>query len=132
MEVNCFELSLGRPITTWLNTSTSAMRSFIQKLLRINKGYSDKDLWDLDSTLSYYILPRLIGFKKVNVNSYPAKFKSIEAWHKVLDKMIWSFQYITDGRFLDKEESLEKMAKDSKKCQEGLDLFGKYFQDLWD
>lgn len=106
------------------------MRNLLQRLFRV-KGYSDKDLWDLDYSLSHCILPRLIDFKKVNVTSHPIEFKNIKSWHKVIDKMIWSFQYIANDRS-SPGESIEKINKDSKRCQKGLELFGKYFQDLWD
>ena len=39
---------------------------------------------------------------------------------EILEKMIWSFQYLIKN-----DESNEQ-------CQEGLDLFAKYFRNLWD
>ena len=58
--------------------------------------------------------------KKYNVNSYPHGFNNIEEWHEVVDKMIYSF------------EQIEKDSSDRVKIEEGLQLFAKYFEDLWD
>lgn len=59
---------------------------------------------------------------------HPTDFDSQESWHKVIDKMIYSFQYVLEqnrgvyGNLKAKED----------KYQEGMQLFAKYFMDLWD
>lgn len=106
----------------------SILRKIKFKFQEIIYGFSDCDLWNLDFTLAKYILPRLIKFKKINRMSYPSCFKSSEEWHNILDKMIFSFNYIAN----DRNSDLKNILKDSKKVQKGLELFGKYFQGLWD
>jgi type III secretory pathway component EscR len=96
--------------------------------VRLRKKYgllkvTSKEVWDLDVTLVKYILTRLMKFKDVNSMSYPIDFSNIEEWHKIVDKMIWSFK-----RHL--EDNLEK--EETEQYKEGLHLFAEYFGDLWD
>ncbi len=80
-------------------------------------------------------------------------------WEEIMDKMIWSFEQLNtdweaqfhtgkmDTLFVKREDglfSMEKGAKDTHKfdfeghakhdarIQEGLELFGKYYRNLWD
>lgn len=87
------------------------------------QGFSDEETWNLDYRLAKHILPRLRRFKKVS-RAHPSIMTS-EEWDVVLDKMIFSFELIARGNF----SSLE--IGDDPRIQEGLDLFGKYFQALW-
>ncbi len=80
---------------------------------------------------------------------------ALKKWHETLDKMIWSFEQITsdyeqqfysvEGEIADpifKDGQLNWKTKPTidfdalkhhdKKIQEGLDLFGKYYRNLWD
>ena len=101
----------------------------MNKRLRKKKGLSkitNKELWNLDINLAKYILPRLKRFKE-SVHSYPPNI-TFDEYIRIIDKMIWSFEFIIeDGtRYIPYEED------NFIKCQEGLDLFAKYFRDLWD
>lgn len=112
--------------------------------------YTKKELSNLDRTIAKFVLPRLKEFRKVE-NGY----EKFEDWEKILDKMIQSFELvlddsapdfdvkasytIKDGKKVIKDESSTDEAKayidyfkeKDKKIQEGLDLFAKYFQELW-
>jgi len=100
-------------------------------LFFIKNGYSIRELWSLDYTLAEYILPRLIQFKENNNMSYPCAFKDSEEWHKVIDEMIWSFDFIVNDRDLECKGGKD-IIKSYKKVQKGLNLFGKHFMHLWD
>lgn len=71
------------------------------------------------------IMMALKSFKKVNINSYPGNLSGIEEWHGIIDKMICSFEIIAN------DDIVAQMNR-KKEIQEGLDLFAKYFMDLWD
>jgi hypothetical protein len=43
--------------------------------------------------------------------------------------MIWAFDYVIRNKEYD---DIKEIQKDNKRCQEGLELFGKYFWNLWD
>ena len=154
------------------------------KKQRIERGFDDTELWNLFYTLSKYMLPRLIEFRKV-MNGFPPKnnicggeklpenediygFECFEDWQEAVDKMIYSFDHIVnedkykderdakfhidwDGIFKEKKlpngnyglEHTEKYDKkvmdayykdateENSKIDEGLRLFGIYFQNLW-
>lgn len=100
-------------------------KRYEQQLKQIkSRGFCDAELWSLDSTIAEFILPRLIEFRKELVG-YPGNLTS-ESWAEILDKMIWSFENLEDLDWPDgKDEEY------NRKFQEGLELFGKYFRDLW-
>ena len=146
--------------------------NYIKKLAfykqqRIERGFDDTELWNLDKTIAKYVLPRLIEFKKV-VNGYPPECENITDWICIIDKMIYSFDHIVnsekydddlnkelgidwDGYFDKKKlpdgnyelihgknyneelmDTYHRVKKEeSVRIQDGLDLFGKYFLNLW-
>lgn len=114
---------------------------------RIRNGWDSSDTWSLDYTVAKFIIPRLKYFKKVNngiPNKIYKKYKdsnkkcsentevAYKEWNKIIDKMILAFQRIIDEdedfhdwkdkKYWNKQEKIKK---------EGLDLFRKYFNDLW-
>lgn len=134
---------------------------------RIERGFDDTELWNLDKTIAKYILPRLVEFRKV-VNGYPPEFDKFEDWLDIIDQMIYAFDYIVnydkyddeldeslgidwvgyykerkrpDGNYdivhgknydqelLDKRREI--LEHENVKVQNGLDLFAKYFLQLW-
>ena len=44
-------------------------------------------------TIAKFVIPRLKTLKSMG-HSYSPDFKSVEEWHKAIDKMIWSFEYV--------------------------------------
>ena len=108
------------------------------------------DTWSLDHTLAYIIHPALVQIKEQslghpcgiapspeNAPDYqPAKMNHScdnctceKEWNGILDKMIWSFKQVMDDDIL--SFSPEEYREYNKKVQEGLELFGKYYQNLW-
>lgn len=109
------------------------------------------DTWNMESTLAFIVLPMLKQLKAAkhgspwlpefdqtsNSAQYSFDFykegddlaweKGHEHWNQILDKMIWSFEQINT----DWEES-EGYFKFQERMQEGFELFGKYYRNLWD
>lgn len=83
-----------------------------------------KETWSLDITLAQYIIPRLKLYKKLN-DVIPGRLESHDEWDKILDKMIYAFECMSD-EFCNYEE----YDKRQKKVKEGLQLFADYFQAL--
>lgn len=91
------------------------IRDFFLRVFR-KSHTSYVDIWNLYSHLSKIILPKLLEFKKAKRVSYPSIFSSFEnlkdsgitkeeyekhfiggekkIWEEILDKMIFSFEYI--------------------------------------
>jgi hypothetical protein len=106
--------------------------------MRIKK----QDLWDLDYTISKFILRHLKAFRKMKRCGCPAlHFSTMEDWNNVLDKMIFAFENdlkddldLGRSRFIMQKGKLDKKGWNAyrKKVEEGLDLFWKYRKFLWD
>lgn len=94
-------------------------KKFIKQ--RIKNGFDDSETWSLYSTIAQFIYPRLKRYKEVN-NGTPMGLTENE-WNDILDKMIFSFKYAND-------DSIEERENYSK-FEEGINLFAKYFLQLW-
>ena len=90
--------------------------------IRMKKKHMYKDTWNLDYYIAKFILPRLKLFKKVTMG-FPCDLKSINEWYDILDKMIAAFMILSTDEINTQDEQ--------KIVNEGLDLFRKYYQDLW-
>ena len=117
-------------------------------------GIDDKELWNLDITLTEFILPRLKAFKEMDRKGYPVldgidpqdEKKSTETWEKILDDMIKGFEahlrlakdspYDED----DKDDDVDYVSEKEEQKEEqhravikkGFELFGRYYMSLWD
>lgn len=127
-----------------------------KKWLKKHRLYvNPKETWSLDVNLAKYIIPRLKKFKKLN-NGYPGReeMDTPKKWDEALDKMIQAFEYVidldeywiddlrydyTDIEFCDDKELYEKVMKNKiaedirrlSVINEGLQLFAKYYMNLW-
>lgn len=127
-----------------------------KKWLKKHRLYvNPKETWSLDVNLAKYIIPRLKKFKELN-NGYPGigEMDTPEKWDETLDKMIQAFEYVidldeywlddprydyTDIMFSDNKELYEgvienKRTEDIRRLaaiNEGLQLFAKYYMNLW-
>lgn len=126
--------------------------------MRLTKGHlklSGKEVWNLKAHLASCIYDSLLQFKNLDRMSCPGDI-SPEQWEEYLDRMLFSFKEISmnyendpleiysKGKTLSEIFSEEfssntertSVVKDSKKyfdkIKEGLNLFSKYFNDLWD
>ncbi len=98
---------------------------------KLTRGWNDSDTWNLDHTIAEFVLPRIKRFKEITI-SYPGHLDK-DSWNKILDQMIFSFEAILNEWNLNEPKmTVEERKEYDKKVQEGLDLFGKYFRDLWD
>lgn len=124
------------------------MNKRIRKKKGIYTTFKDSEWYNLDYTVAKFILPRLRKFEEKTL-SCPVLFddngemipleKANVIWHKALKKMIWSFEQIVNDSSPDpnwcKEYGLNFISETQKwndQVQEGINLFAKYFRDLWD
>ena len=109
---------------------------------RATRGYSDQDLWSLDSYLAGWLPDALRQFKGAKQGT-PAEFfsnkdhpwdplpegdhdRAVAEWHAVLDKMIQAFEAHNRIFDLDYDED-----RDERIFEEGAALFIKHFGSLW-
>lgn len=102
---------------------------------RMTRGAGCCDIFSLDYYLARKILKPLKVFRNSNIGSHPCDVGSLDEWIKILDEMIWSFEYLlkdepavydADGRY-----NHEKTMALAERQQKGFELFGKYFRNLW-
>ena len=80
-----------------------------------------EEVWNTVNIIARLIVPRLKAFKALdNKHGHPGDIASMEAWHKVIDKMIFNMH----AGALSQEER--------KDFEEGFELFYKYYLYLWD
>lgn len=116
----------------------------IQKMLNMKKmyGFDPTETWTLFHTISMFVLPRLIYFKKHhrglfwNHKAAPDKYGvhpalSEKKTNQICDKMINAFKIIikNENAILFDKKTVESSYKN---VQEGLKLFAEYFLELWD
>lgn len=95
-------------------------------------GFSYDETWSLDSVVSEFVLPRLKLFKQVN-NGFPGGLTE-SGWNEIIDKMIFAFEWnMADTNMTEMyiKASEEEKKANWEKYSEGMDLFAKYFRDLW-
>ena len=117
---------------------------------KVEVDITSDDVWDLMTTLAYIIIPSLKEYMS-QLSGYPGSLKSEEEWLAIIRKMIWSFEEVLnethkpDPKFANKdapfqewymeEEDKQSYAKQiedyNKEVQSGLDLFAKYYRNLW-
>jgi hypothetical protein len=86
-------------------------------------------------TLAVITHPMLKQFKETT-HGYPNELTE-EQWNSILDKMIWSFDQIANDweeKFYVTNDQVDYQGYTTFKnqIQEGLDLFAKHYNDLWD
>lgn len=143
---------------------------------KLSIDITEDDVWDMDNQLSMIILPMLLLLKE-SISGMPPNFMYVggeeyvdqtsfdfysetsdwawqensKNWHKVLDKMIWSFQQLAytdyyalyhrqeedDVATVKRRITIEKWYdlagcnEHERRIQEGLDLFARYYRYLW-
>lgn len=118
------------------------------KYQRMNRGFADCDVWSLHSYLSEW-LPLALRQLKSNSSgcpqdTYDGKRKNNECWKwkVILEKMVIGFE--SDNKIMNydyvvwtKDNKVKKIDKKKfkvleKQMKDGLNLFVKYYQNLWD
>lgn len=97
------------------------------KNFKKENGFYPDECWSLYSSICMFIIPRLKYFRE-HTGGYPVTVSSIEEWQNILDKMIWSFEESLKDD-VDVDENIRELY--NKDVEEGLNLFSKYFLDLW-
>lgn len=89
----------------------------------ITKGYSYKEVW----SLFYHISKKYVGaLKKIKeAGSYPCSVTE-EEWQLIMEKIIYAFEILAKDEPCSKET-----INNADKIQEGCELFGEWFRDLW-
>ena len=82
------------------------------------------EVWGTYHYIARDMVPRLKAFKALDKHGHPPGFKDIAAWNKAIQKMIDAFELVEPNKVV--------YSDDYPIINEGLDLFQKYFLNLWD
>ena len=86
---------------------------------RIERGFDNSELWNLNTTIAWFVFPRLKAFREESCG-YPGNLSN-EEWDAILQKMERSFEIVVD------DNMDEAVAEEYK---EGMELFTKWFAAL--
>ena len=115
------------------------------------RGWTDGEVWSLDLAIAENVLPRLKRLKELK-DDIPAPLynnntlyidniidqeereqeralvakETWEEWQQILDKMIYSFNFVIDNYAV-----YDIKSEEYKKYQEGMNFFVQYFLYLW-
>lgn len=106
-----------------ISESLDPERRELYRKQREERGFDDTETWGLDYTVAMFVSPRLKRFKELN-NGHPDEF-TFESWQECIQKMIDAFDEIL------RQENEPDYFFNYETVDEGLELFGKYFRNLW-
>jgi len=101
-----------------------SLKSFIQ---RGKRGYADQDLWSLDTYLADWLPIAIRDLSRIS-HGYPTNLTE-KKWNDILEKMARGFEAHNKQFDLEEDMEFKKLKKIEK---EGIKLFAKYFDSLWD
>jgi len=97
------------------------------------------DTWNADHTAALILVPLLTEFRK-NLHSYPTNIDEsdlpefmlyhdkLDQWRYILDRMIEAFRMRSDLE----ADDIDEREKQKETSKDGLYLFAKYYDHLWD
>lgn len=92
--------------------------------------FKDNEIRALGSVICKFILPRLICFRKIKKGN-PFGLTDKE-WDDILGEMIFAFElYILEEYEIGNNRPEEENKKNWERQKKGIELFAKYFGDLW-
>ena len=83
-----------------------------------------EEIWNTEITIAAFIAPRLKAFKSLKKHGFPPEMGSERQWNSTIQKMIDAFEIL--GRPYTPSDEEDPIV------EEGLDLFRKYYRNLWD
>ena len=86
--------------------------------------YPVEEVWNTYHTLSQIIVPRLQAFKALEKHGYCPDFKGMREWINAIQKMIDAFELLKYAASYTEDEE--------RRIEQGLDLFRKFYRNLWD
>lgn len=97
------------------------------KRQRLERGFDDTELWNLDATIIRFVLPRLKAFAADSTIGYPCRLEQDYPNCKDYNDLWWNV--IIPEMIIGLEEYLDDSSFDDE--TEGMKLFFKYFTALW-
>lgn len=101
----------------------------------LKHGFDPTETFNLDITLSLFLLKRLKYFAK-NIHGIPSGLKTKKEWVSIIKEIIWALEFHLNedemiSKFVEKGDK-DKLTKSFKRMNQGFEYLGKYFCSLWD
>lgn len=106
------------------------------------EGITEQSLWNLDKTLTDYILPRLQAFREMDRSGYHFVHKEHEEGLRPVDEKLndqlaayWEnalFDMEAAFRTMKDTVDYERTPQQHEIIKRGLHLFAEYYEKLWD
>ena len=111
--------------------STNKQRTKKYKQQRLERGFDDSELWNLDSTIAQFITPRLKAFKEYT-QSYPGGVSGFIEWKMILDQMVEGFELWQNHWEWENDNDQNIINEKRHKVDIALELFKEQSFELWD
>ncbi len=118
----------------WFKHPFWGLRNFIQ---RGKRGWSDRDVWSLDTYLAQVIAESVTKLKETN-HGHPGDLE-YEEWLAILDNIVFAFTVLQDVPWLPDvweprfaEYPFDMPKETYERIKKGQALFIEWFQALWD
>jgi len=119
------KINWSKKMKHWLVRRCGAIRNLYNETIdRFTIGFPKKEAWSPRGYIAQYALPR-IRFMRSNLCGFPPEL-TYKKWGKILDKIIFALDAVA------RDDDDNTIAENPKKVDEGLNLLGEYFLDLWD
>ena len=89
------------------------------------RGFDDSETWSLRDTFADFMVPRLKVFIEKTCG-HPCGLMGDE-WSVILNKILFAFELVQSIDNRDENPTLEEWDR----YQEGMDLFSKWYMNLW-
>lgn len=127
------EQDLKRPPYWWCDLVYNFKRVFVYPFQRFFRGYSDSDLWNLDTFYGDIITRSMRAFRDKTC-SFPPEL-TFKEWQAVLDDIIFAFEHESKDWWVlaDEQKILSEEEKTAikERVDRGFEYFKKYYRDLW-
>ena len=95
-----------------------------QKYWSHSHDFPIEEIWNTENAIAAFIVPRIKAFKDLKKHGFPPEMNSERQWNSIIQKMADAFEILCRPYTpTDNEDPI---------VEEGLDLFRKYFRNLWD
>ncbi len=110
--------------TSW----TESRHWFRDTWQRLTRGYTDSDIWNLDTTIAKFVLPRLRALRDGGGCGNPDGL-TMEEWNALMGEMIYAFEYYASS---EDRICATSNSNELSRIQGGLAAFAVYYCHLWD
>lgn len=113
-----------------LNANSKNIEKYVKQYKQ--RGFDDSEIWNLDMSLSLFLLPRLKRLREV-IQGYPPICKSFEEWISILDEIIWMFETYSSDEYQNYEPKNKQYFEEvNQRIEKASELLGKYWTYFWD